>query len=570
MQSQYDAIIAGILKNKRATIEQIQEIQMSAMKKRSSFPRQLVAESVIGAHELVSLNRTAANCPVIDLRETLLSQELITKVDEKTVRKYSMLPVFERGGRLFVATFDPFDKIGLDAFKYTGNFSSVEALIANVEQIEQIIEDIFAGRGDIDDLFMDDAGQSEEQKQKELEELSKMLMGNEQEEEAPVVKYVSEMLLDAIRTGASDLHFEPYEHTYRVRFRKDGVLREVSTPPANITNRITARLKVMSGMDIAEKRVPQDGRIKLPVSDTKVIDFRVNTLPTLWGEKIVLRILDGSAAQLNIDMLGFTEQQKELYLNAITKPQGLVLVTGPTGSGKTVSLYTGLNILNKPAVNISTAEDPVEITLPGINQVNINAKQGMTFAKALRAFLRQDPDIIMVGEIRDLETAEIAIKAAQTGHMVMSTLHTNDVPQTISRLANMGVPAYNIAASVELIMAQRLVRRLCQHCKMRDRSWTAAQLVQLGFSESDADEIKIYAPKGCDRCGQQGYKGRAGVYQVVNITPDMSEMIMAGASSIEFAEQCQKEGFWDLRQSGLDKVKQGITSIAEILRVTID
>lgn len=570
MQSQYEHLIVEITKKQSTSPEQLQEIQLSAMKKRSSFPRQLVAENIIGANELMTLNHRFSTFPVVDLREIFLSQDLISKTDEKTARKYGMLPVFERSGRLFVATFDPFDKVGLEAFKYSGNFSSVEPLIASVDQIEQMIEDIFAGRGDIDDLFAKDAEEDEATKQKELEELSKLLLGNEQEEEAPVVKYVSEMLLDAIRTGASDLHFEPYEHTYRVRFRKDGILREVSTPPANITNRITARLKVMSGMDIAEKRVPQDGRIKLPVSDTKVIDFRVNTLPTLWGEKIVLRILDSSAANLNIDILGFSEQQKSLYLDAIHKPQGLVLVTGPTGSGKTVSLYTGLSILNQPTVNISTAEDPVEITLPGINQVNIIAKQGMTFASALRAFLRQDPDIIMVGEIRDLETAEIAIKAAQTGHMVMSTLHTNDVPQTITRLSNMGVAAYNVAASVELIMAQRLVRRLCQHCKVRDRNWTPEQLVHLGFSESDADEVKIYSPKGCDRCGGQGYKGRAGVYQVVSITPEMSEMIMEGATSIEFAEQCQKEGFWDLRQSGLDKVKSGLTSIAEVLRVTVD
>ncbi|MPV86968.1 type IV-A pilus assembly ATPase PilB [Ostreibacterium oceani] len=570
MQSQYDAIISQIIKAKRATPEQIQEIQMSSLRKRTSFPRQLIAENIIGSSELLAWNHQYSNYPVVDLREILLSQELMRKADEKMVRKYAMLPVFERSGRLFVATYDPFDSIGLDAFKYSANYSAAEPLIVGVEQLEQMIEDVFAGRGDIDDLFANDAVEDEAQKQKELEELSKLLMGGGEEEEAPVVKYVSEMLLDAIRTGASDLHFEPYEHTYRVRFRKDGVLREISTPPANIRNRITARLKVMSGMDIAEKRVPQDGRIKLPVSESKVIDFRVNTLPTLWGEKIVLRILDGSAAKLNIEMLGFTDQQKALYLDAIKKPQGLVLVTGPTGSGKTVSLYTGLNILNEPTVNISTAEDPVEITLPGVNQVNIIAKQGMTFASALRAFLRQDPDIIMVGEIRDLETAEIAIKAAQTGHMVLSTLHTNDVPQTITRLGNMGVPAYNIAASVELIMAQRLVRRLCSHCKTRDRSWTEQQLVQLGFSEDEADEVKIYAPKGCDRCGGQGYAGRAGVYQVVKITPAMSEMIMNGASSIDLAEQCAKEGFWDLRQSGLDKVRKGITSIQEILRVTVD
>ncbi len=570
MQSQYDHLVSEIVKAKKAPLEKIEEIQMSALKKRSSFPRQLVAESIIGANELLKLNYKHTNAPVVNLRETLLSQELIAQVDEKIVRKYVMLPVFERGGRLFVATFDPFDKVGLEAFKYSGNYSSVEPLIVNVDQIEQMIEDIFAGRGDIDDLFAKDSEAETANKEKELEELSKLLMGNEQEEEAPVVKYVSEMLLDAIRTGSSDLHFEPYEHTYRVRFRRDGILREVSTPPANITNRITARLKVMSGMDIAEKRIPQDGRIKLPVSDTKVIDFRVNTLPTLWGEKIVLRILDSSAANLNIDILGFSETQKAMYLDAIKKPQGLVLVTGPTGSGKTVSLYTGLNILNTPMVNISTAEDPVEITLQGVNQVNIMPKQGMTFASALRAFLRQDPDIIMVGEIRDLETAEIAVKAAQTGHMVLSTLHTNDVPQTIVRLSNMGVPAYNIAASVELIMAQRLVRRLCPHCKTRDRSWTPEKLVGLGYSESEADEVKVYGPKGCDRCGNQGYRGRAGVYQVVKITPALSELIMQDASSHEIAEQCEKEGFWDLRQSGLDKVKQGMTSVAEVLRVTVD
>lgn len=571
MNGHYDNIITKLVKDKKATLEQLQEIQMSSMKKRSNFPRQLVAESIIASYSLLEIYRDQSNYPVVDLSEILLSHDVVSKADEKTVRKFNMLPVFERAGRLFVATYDPFDTLGLDAFKYAGNYSSVEPLIVLVEQLEQLIEDVYAGRGDMDDLFASASEEEDEaKKQRELEELSKALLGTGDEDEAPVVRYVTGMLLDAIRTGASDLHFEPYENTYRVRFRKDGVLREVSTPPANITNRITARLKVMSEMDIAEKRVPQDGRIKLRVSDTKVIDFRVNSLPTLWGEKIVLRILDGSAAKLNIEMLGFAEKQKAMYLDAIKKPQGLVLVTGPTGSGKTVSLYTGLNILNQPTVNISTAEDPVEITLPGVNQVNIIAKTGMTFASALRAFLRQDPDIIMVGEIRDLETAEIAIKAAQTGHMVMSTLHTNDVPQTITRLANMGVPAYNIAASVELIMAQRLVRRLCNNCKVRSRDWTPEQLVHLGFTEDEAEEVKIYNAKGCDRCSYQGYKGRAGVYQVVTISPEISEMIMQGATSIEFAEQCEREGFWDLRRSGLEKVKQGITSIQEVLRVTVD
>lgn len=572
LANQYAPLIDHIVvKEKLATSEQITEIQQSVLKSRSNFPRQLIAESVITSGQLTKIYQQTTNYPIVDLREIAFTQDVVMAAKEEDVRKHIMVPVFERSGRLFLAVMDPFNKVGLDAFKYHKNYSSVEPLLATAEQIESIIEDIYAGRGGMDDLFADEE-EDEATKAAELEELQKQLLGATDEDETPVVKYVTGMLTDAIRTGVSDLHFEPYEKSYRVRFRKDGVLKEVAQPPMNMTNRITARLKVMSEMDIAEKRLPQDGRIKLKVSDTKVIDFRVNTCPTIWGEKIVLRILDGSAAKLNIDMLGFSDKQKEMYLNAIKKPQGLVLVTGPTGSGKTVSLYTGLSILNQPEVNISTAEDPVEITLPGINQVGIIAKTGMTFAQALRSFLRQDPDIIMVGEIRDLETAEIAIKAAQTGHMVMSTLHTNDVPQTITRLQNMGVPPYNIAASVELIMAQRLVRRLCSTCKVRDKQYTIEQLVKLGFSEVDAEEVKVYAAKkgGCDRCGGQGYKGRAGVYQVVRITPKMSEMIMEGASSLELGEQCAAEGFWDLRQSGLDKVKQGVTSISEILRVTVD
>ena len=411
----------------------------------------------------------------------------------------------------------------------------------------------------------------DENQEQDLDAISEAL-GNigANEEEAPVVRFVSGMLMDAIRTGASDLHFEPYENTYRVRFRRDGVLQEVAAPPPGIANRITARLKVMANLDIAEKRIPQDGRIKLQVSETKAIDFRVSSLPTLWGEKIVLRILDSSAAKLNIDVLGFEPDQKQHYLNAISKPQGLVLVTGPTGSGKTVSLYTGLSILNKPTVNISTAEDPVEINLPGINQVNVNTKTGLDFAAALKAFLRQDPDIIMVGEIRDITTGEIAVKAAQTGHLVLSTLHTNDVPQTIARLVNIGIPSYNIAASVNLIMAQRLTRRLCSHCKTRDRKHSHDELIALGFAEDEIDDLRIYAPKGCERCSYQGYRGRAGIYQVVPISESLSEMILHNASATDIAEQCQKEGYWDLRQSALNKVRQGLTSIEEILRVTTD
>lgn len=570
MPYQYHYLITAITDKQRATPEQVQNIRLSALKKRSSFPRQLVAENLLSEQELLQLNREASNCPSADLRAMHLSTELLSKTDEATIRQYQVIPVFERGGHLLAATFDPFDSIALDALKYACQLSTVEPLLVSVSQLEQMIEDIFAGRGDIDELLNQESSLSDEQRQQELEDLSKRLMGGSEQEEAPVVRYVSEILLDAIRTGVSDLHFEPYENSYRVRFRKDGLLKEVSSPPTHIASRITARIKVMSGMDIAEKRIPQDGRIKLSVSDTRVIDFRVNTLPTLWGEKVVLRILDGNIAKLNIDTLGLSTEQQALFLSAIEKPQGLILVTGPTGSGKTVSMYAGLNILNTAEVNISTAEDPVEITLPGINQVNVNLKQGMTFATALRAFLRQDPDIIMVGEIRDLETAEIAVKAAQTGHIVMSTLHTNDAPQSITRLANMGIAPYNIAASVELIMAQRLVRCLCPHCKVRDRSWTPQQLLQLGFSQERADEARIFAPKGCEYCGDQGYKGRIGIFQVIKITPTLSEMIMSGATSLEFAEQSQREGFWDLRQAGIDKVIQGQTSIAEILRVTID
>ncbi len=571
MQNGYNQIIDHLVKNKIALPDQLQEIQMSAMQRKVNFPRQLVSEGIIDSHKLLEITRQVSNTPSFNLREISLLGSVVKRAKEKDIRKYSMLPFFERGGRLFVAVSDPFDIIGLDTFKYSGNYSSAEPVLASAEQIEQIIDEIFAGSGDMDDLFADEENEEDEDaKAAELEALSKALLGITEDNEAPVVKYVNGMLLDAIRIGASDLHFEPYEHTYRVRFRKDGVLKEVSTPPSNITNRITARIKVISSMNIAEKRKPQDGRIKLKVSDTKVIDFRVNTLPTLWGEKIVLRILDSSAAQLNIDMLGFSEVQKKTYLDSIKKPQGLVLVTGPTGSGKTVSLYSGLNILNTPSVNISTAEDPVEITLPGVNQVNVIPKQGMTFATALRAFLRQDPDIIMIGEIRDLETAEIAVKAAQTGHMVLSTLHTNDVAQTIIRLGNMGVPSYNIAGSVELIMAQRLVRRLCKSCRTRSRKWTEEQLIAIGFSEEDAEISKIYEAKGCERCGNQGYKGRAGLYQVIPISSKVSSMIMNGESSIELSQQFQKEGYWDLRQSGIDKVKSGITSIEEVIRVTID
>jgi type IV-A pilus assembly ATPase PilB len=388
-------------------------------------------------------------------------------------------------------------------------------------------------------------------------------------EDAPIVRFVNKVLLDAIRRGASDIHFEPYEKSYRVRFRMDGVLKEIAQPPVQLAGKLAARLKVMARLDIAERRVPQDGRIKMRLSKNRAIDFRVSTCPTLFGEKVVLRILDPSQAMMGIDSLGYEPFQKELYLKYLNKPQGMILVTGPTGSGKTVSLYTGLNILNREDTNISTAEDPAEINLPGVNQVNINPKVGLTFAAALRAFLRQDPDVIMVGEIRDLETAEIAIKAAQTGHLVLSTLHTNDAPQTLTRLVDMGVKPYAIATSVSLIIAQRLARRLCQHCK-QPMDIPKEALLKEGFTEEDiAAGLKVYGPKGCPNC-TDGYKGRVGIYQVMPVSEAIGRIILAGGSAMDIAEQAAKEGVWDLRRSGLEKVKAGVTSIEEVNSVTID
>jgi len=564
--SDYDPLIGYMVQHKICTPEQIREVQISVQKKRGNFLQQLLSDGLLDGSRLSKINREVYNLPYVMLREMDIRRELTAQFKEAIVRKHMALPFYAAGGRLFIATFDPSNRMMLDEFKYQGKFTSVEPIIADMGVIEALIEDHYAGVSGMEQIFEDDENQEQN-----INAISEALAGMPgTEEEAPVVRFVSGMLLDAIRTGASDLHFEPYETSYRVRFRRDGVLQEVAAPPPNIANRITARLKVMASLDIAEKRVPQDGRIKLQVSETKAIDFRVSSLPTLWGEKIVLRILDSSAAKLNIDVLGFEPDQKQHYLDAISKPQGLVLVTGPTGSGKTVSLYTGLSILNKPTVNISTAEDPVEINLPGINQVNVNTKTGLDFAAALKAFLRQDPDIIMVGEIRDIVTGEIAVKAAQTGHLVLSTLHTNDVPQTIARLVNIGIPSYNIAASVNLIMAQRLTRRLCGNCKIRDRRHSHDELVALGFAEDEIDDLRIYAPKGCERCSYQGYRGRAGIYQVVPISEPLSEMILHNASAAEIAEQCQKEGYWDLRQSALNKVRQGLTSIEEVLRVTTD
>ncbi|MBF7691014.1 type IV-A pilus assembly ATPase PilB [Acinetobacter pollinis] len=502
--------------------------------------------------------------PLLDLAtydKTLLPKGL---VDTKHILKYRIVPLLQRGNNIIIAISNPTNLEAIDTIRLNSNLQP-EIVVVEHNKLLSFIQENFDENAhfnfDDDDLDISidenmdtDGGSADDADQ-------------DNENEAPIVKYINKLLVDAIRMGASDLHFEPYEKSYRVRYRVDGVLRQIATPPLQLANRLSARLKVMSQMDISEKRVPQDGRIKLKLSKNKAIDFRVNSLPTLFGEKIVLRILDPSSAMLGIDALGYDEDQKALFLDALHQPQGMVLITGPTGSGKTVSLYTGLNILNTEDSNISTAEDPVEINLEGINQVNVNNKVGLSFATALRSFLRQDPDIIMVGEIRDLETAEIAIKAAQTGHMVLSTLHTNSAPETLTRLRNMGVPSFNIATSVNLVIAQRLVRKLCPSCKA-PIDIPKNSLLEMGFTEQDLQEdFTIYQPVGCSEC-REGYKGRLGVYEVMKVTPEISRLIMQDANAIQIADVSEKLGFNNLRRSGLKKVILGLTSLQEVHRVT--
>jgi type IV pilus assembly protein PilB len=480
--------------------------------------------------------------------------------NEKLVRKHQVLPIFKRHRTLFLAVVDPTDMQPVEDFEFSTGLH-VELVVVEFDKLHKLIDRVFEHK----------AGDSFNDSDWDLSALG--LVDSEDEdslaaeaEDQPIITFINKMLHDAIRKGASDLHFEPYEKSYRIRFRIDGILHEVASPPVALAMRLSARLKVMSRLDIAEKRVPQDGRIKLKLSQKKSIDFRVSSLPTLWGEKIVMRILDSDSAMLGIDILGYEAEQKQLYLNALAQPQGMILVTGPTGSGKTVSLYTGLNILNTEQTNISTAEDPVEINLPGINQVQVNPKAGLTFPMALKSFLRQDPDVIMVGEIRDLETAEIAIKAAQTGHLVLSTLHTNSAPETLTRLLNMGVPAYNVASSVTLIIAQRLARRLCSHCK-EPEVLPETELLRQGFRPEQLAGLKLFKPVGCDYC-TGGYKGRVGIYEVMPITAAIAQKIMQGANSLDIAQQAQLEKINNLRQSGLLKAASGLTSLAEVNRVT--
>ncbi len=529
----------------------------------------LADKKLVSAAHMAAANAMEFGMPLLDVSVFDASQNAMKLVSEELLRRHQVLPLFKRGGKLFVGTSNPTQQ--LDEIKFQTNLV-VEPILVDEEQIRRTLDLWLASSDSLgDSLGGDDEGMGDLDVAAGDEDMG---AGGDsgvdaKGDDTPVVKFVNKALVDAIRKGASDIHFEPYEDDYRVRFRIDGLLKTVAKAPVKLNQRIAARLKVMAQLDIAEKRVPQDGRIKLNLSKSKQIDFRVSTLPTLFGEKIVLRILDASAAKLGIDKLGYESDQQKLFLDAIHKPYGMVLVTGPTGSGKTVSLYTALGILNDETRNISTAEDPVEIRLPGVNQVQQNNKRGMTFAAALRSFLRQDPDIIMVGEIRDLETAEIAIKAAQTGHMVLSTLHTNDAPQTIARLMNMGIAPYNITSSVTLVIAQRLARRLCSNCKRPTQLPENALLAEGYTAEQIAKGVNLFEPVGCDEC-TEGYKGRTGIYQVMPMTDDIAAIVLQGGNAMDIAEAAQKIGINDLRQSALIKAAQGTTSLAEINRVTKD
>ena len=537
-----------------------------ARKTRVPFVTHLVQNNIVDSKAIATSASEEFGTPLLDI--TALDPDAIPKdlVDEKLIRSNHAIPVFHRGNRLFVAVSDPTNRTGLDEIKFQTGISTEEVLVeenklaAFIENFLESQEDDGMGDlGDDNDVDLDMEAVDETGGGGDVDEATAI-------DDTPVVRFINKMLMDAIRSNASDLHFEPFEKAYRVRFRTDGVLREIARPPVNLAPRISARLKVMSKMDISERRVPQDGRIKLKISKTKSIDFRVNTLPVLFGEKLVLRILDPSSAKMGIDALGYEDDQKKLYMEALYKPQGMFLVTGPTGSGKTVSLYTGLNILNTAELNISTAEDPVEINLEGINQCNVNTKVGLDFSEALRSFLRQDPDIIMVGEIRDLETASISVKAAQTGHMVMSTLHTNSAPETLTRLRNMGIAAFNLATSVNLIVAQRLGRRLCG-CKEKLEGPDSA-LLESGFTAAQLEEpFDVFGPKGCEKCSA-GYKGRVGIYETMKVTAEIRKIIMEDGNALQIGEVSAREGFGTIYESGLRKVISGATSLAEVNRVT--
>ena len=542
---------------------QARSAQEASQREKLPFVSWLARQDEIDCRRVATAVAEEFGSPVVDLDTLEIDSAVVKSVDSHLIRRHHALPIYRRGNHLFVAVSDPTNLQALDEIKFHVGCAT-EAVVVEEDKLartlEQAIESAETALGDIGDSTLDDLDYVD------TEEAPADTFSDADTDDTPVVRFINKVLLDAINKGASDIHFEPYERTYRVRYRLDGVLSVVAEPPVALASRMAARLKVMSRLDISERRVPQDGRIKLQLSKNRAIDFRLSTCPTLWGEKIVLRILDPTSAQMGIDALGYEPEQKQLYMEMLGRPYGMILVTGPTGSGKTVSLYTGVNILNTADRNISTAEDPVEINLPGINQVPVNPKVGLTFASALRAFLRQDPDVILVGEIRDLETAEIAIKAAQTGHLVLSTLHTNDAPQTITRLVNMGVPSYNIASSVSLVIAQRLARRLCEQCKAPEEI-PREELLRQGFPEEKMDGLTLYKPVGCDKCNG-GYKGRVGLYEVMPVSEAIGRIVMEGGNAMQIAEQARKEGVCDLRTSGIRKVIAGVTSLEEINRVT--
>jgi type IV pilus assembly protein PilB len=546
-----------------AMLEALQETKSSG----ATIVEYLVTEELADAQSVAVAASHEFGVPLFDLDALEMDLDVIRTVDQKLISKHRVMPLILRGKRLFLAVSDPTNLQAIDEIKFQSGFR-IDPVVVEQNKLQEYVsraleavDTSMSGMGDDDfDLeSLDISGGDEELDESDSDAI----------DDAPVVRFVNKVLLDAIKKGCSDVHFEPYEKTYRVRTRLDGILKNVAAPPIMLAPKVCARLKVMARLDIAERRLPQDGRIKMKLSKTRAIDFRVNTCPTLFGEKIVLRILDPNSAKLGIDALGYDPVQKKLYMDALERPHGMILVTGPTGSGKTVSLYTGLNILNTEERNISTAEDPAEINLPGVNQVNVNNKVGLTFASALKAFLRQDPDIIMVGEIRDLETAEIGIKAAQTGHLVLSTLHTNDAPTTLTRLVDMGVKPYAIATSIRLIIAQRLARKLCDNCK-EVLDIPAEALMAEGYTQEEIDDgLRVYGAIGCKSC-ESGYKGRAGIFQVMPVSDATARIIMAGGNATDIADQAAAEGVWDLRKSALEKVKAGITSLDEVNRVTIE
>jgi type IV pilus assembly protein PilB len=544
------------------------ELSKQAATEKISLVQYLVKNRILTAEQIALTAAQSFGVPMLDIN--CIDPDVIpaSLVNEKLIRRHSMVPLFSHGNNVYIATDDPSKQASLKEIQFHTGLNT-HALVVETDKLILLIETLLTAKESqglsdyVDDSHDLEGLEISSDEEAESETSSSVT------DDAPIVKFVNKILLDAIKRGASDIHFEPYEKDYRIRYRQDGILHEVATPPVTLSTRITARIKVMSSLDISERRIPQDGGFKMKISKSRAIDFRVSTCPTANGEKVVMRVLDPAAAKLGIEALGFSPIQRDLFLKAIQKPQGMILVTGPTGSGKTVSLYTALNILNTVEVNISTAEDPVEIKVPGINQVNINVKTGLTFSGALRSFLRQDPDIIMVGEIRDLETAEIAVKAAQTGHLVLSTLHTNSAAETLNRLVNMGIPTFNIASSVTIIIAQRLTRRLCEGCKAVRDDYTDQGLLELGFKQEELPNLKIYKAVGCNLC-TGGYRGRVGLYEVLSMTKELGLAVMSGANSLEILKMAQSQGMLTIYQSGLQKVKEGMTTIEEVNRVTVD